>query len=116
MYRRSHARAVTAFFWRSKRATRSSSLKRRGGSSSRWVRSRWRMYRSRPLASFLLTLLVGVVVTAGCRQQMATQPSYRPFQPSSLFADGTSARALPADTVARGQLRDDAWLFTGVVN
>jgi mono/diheme cytochrome c family protein len=44
---------------------------------------------------------------------MAEQPSYRPYQPSSFFADGTSARALPADTVARGHLQDDAPLFTG---
>jgi hypothetical protein len=48
-----------------------------------------------------------------CRQQMFQQPSYRPFQPNSSFADGTSARSLPADTVARGQLRDDTLLFTG---
>ena len=59
-------------------------------------------------------LLVGFALLAGaCRQQMATQPSYRPYQPSSFFADGTSARPEPADTVARGQLRDDALLFTG---
>jgi mono/diheme cytochrome c family protein len=34
---------------------------------------------------------------------MALQPSYRPFQPG---VDGTSARAAPADTVARGQLEE----------
>jgi Cytochrome C oxidase, cbb3-type, subunit III len=53
-----------------------------------------------------------LAVTA-CTQQMAQQPSYRPFQPSELFPDGTSARARPVDTVARGQLRDDVLLFTG---
>jgi mono/diheme cytochrome c family protein len=42
---------------------------------------------------------------------MAEQPSYRTFQ----AADGaTSARALPADTVARGQLHEDGALFTGM--
>jgi mono/diheme cytochrome c family protein len=57
---------------------------------------------------------VGFALLAGaCKQQMATQPSYRPYQPSEFFADGTSARPEPADTVARGQLRDDALLFTG---
>ncbi|HEV7666192.1 MAG TPA: cytochrome c [Chloroflexota bacterium] len=44
---------------------------------------------------------------------MATQPSYRPYQPTDFFADGTSARPLPADTVARGHLEDDPLLFTG---
>ncbi len=58
-------------------------------------------------------LLVGFTLLAGACQQMATQPSYRPYQPSAFFADGTSARPEPADTVARGQLRDDALLFTG---
>ncbi len=47
---------------------------------------------------------------------MVQQPSYRPFQPSDQFADGTSARPLPADTVARGHLRDDTLLFTGSTN
>jgi mono/diheme cytochrome c family protein len=44
---------------------------------------------------------------------MGVQPSYRPYQPSELFADGTSARPIPADTVARGHLQDDTLLFTG---
>ena len=38
---------------------------------------------------------------AGCQQQMAHQPSYRPLQPSSLFADGMSARPLVPGTIAR---------------
>ena len=68
--------------------------------------------RMRPPAAF--SLLAGCALLLGaCRQQMFQQPSYRPYQPSNLFADGTSARSLPADTVARGQLRDDPLLFTG---
>jgi mono/diheme cytochrome c family protein len=53
------------------------------------------------------------LLVSACRQQMAEQPSYRPYQPSGLFADGASARPQLADTVARGQLRDDTLLFTG---
>ncbi len=61
-----------------------------------------------------LILLAGCALLLGaCKQQMFQQPSYRPYQPSSLFADGTSASRLPADTVARGQLHDDPLLFTG---
>lgn len=65
-------------------------------------------------AAGLAAMLSGFALLAGaCKQQMAQQPSYRPYQPSELFADGTSARPQPADTVARGQLRDDTLLFTG---
>jgi mono/diheme cytochrome c family protein len=50
---------------------------------------------------------------AGCQQQMAQQPHYRPLQPSDYFADGRSARPLVPGTVARGQLRQGAFLLTG---
>ena len=42
-----------------------------------------------------------VVCLAGCQQQMAQQPSYRPLEPSSLFADGSSARPLVPGTISR---------------
>ncbi len=60
-------------------------------------------------AAFVGCVLLGI----GCTQQMAVQPSYRPYRPADFFSDGTSARPLPADTVARGHLRDDTLLFTG---
>jgi mono/diheme cytochrome c family protein len=43
-----------------------------------------------------------VVFLTGCRQHMADQPSYKPYDPSSFFSDGASARPLQTDTVARG--------------
>jgi len=43
------------------------------------------------------------ILLAGCRQEMASQPSYRPLQASSFFPDGRSARPLVTGTVARGQ-------------
>jgi mono/diheme cytochrome c family protein len=46
-------------------------------------------------------LLAVLLVVAGCQQQMARQPSYRPLQPSSLFADGMSARPLVPGTIPR---------------
>jgi mono/diheme cytochrome c family protein len=61
-----------------------------------------------------LALATGwALLTLACTQKMAQEPRYRPFQPSEFFADGSSARPLPADTVARGQLRADALLYTG---
>jgi mono/diheme cytochrome c family protein len=61
------------------------------------------MSRSSPLAWFVAALAL-----TACTQKMALQPSYRPFQPSDQFADGTSARSQVPDTVARGQLVTDA--------
>jgi hypothetical protein len=50
---------------------------------------------------------------SACTQKMALQPYNRSYTPSDVFADGSSARPLPADTVARGHLQDDTLLFTG---
>jgi mono/diheme cytochrome c family protein len=42
-----------------------------------------------------------LLALAGCQQEMAHQPSYRPLQASSLFDDGLSARPLVSGTVHR---------------
>jgi mono/diheme cytochrome c family protein len=65
--------------------------------------------------SHLLLLAIGVAA-AGCRQDMHDQPKYIPLRESTFFNDGRSARALVAGTVARGQLHEDALLYTGKVN
>ncbi|MBV9327297.1 MAG: cytochrome c [Chloroflexi bacterium] len=59
-------------------------------------------------AALGLTLLL-----AGCTQKMAVQPYNRPYTASDFFSDGSSARPIPADTVARGHTQDDTLLFTG---
>ena len=58
-------------------------------------------------------LLASVVMSIACTQKMAQQPYYRLYRPSEVFADGSSARPIPADTVARGHVADDTLLFTG---
>lgn len=60
----------------------------------------------------LLALIAG---TAGCRLDMHLQPYYRPLAKSDFFADGRSAR-MPVDgTVARGDLREDTYFYTGKI-
>ncbi len=54
-----------------------------------------------------------LVCLCGCQQEMAKQPSYRPLQPSSFFADGRSARPQVPGTIARGQLQLDRAFFAG---
>jgi mono/diheme cytochrome c family protein len=58
---------------------------------------------------------LGLLLTAGCQQKMASQPSYRPLQESKFFADGQASRPLISGVVARGHLRIDAPLNTGRV-
>ena len=70
----------------------------------------------KPVRKILPALLAMIFVTAGCRIDMHVQPYYRPLTKSDFFADGRSSR-LPVDgTVARGDLRDDTYFYTGKVN
>jgi mono/diheme cytochrome c family protein len=62
-------------------------------------------------------ILCALAVTGGaCRQDMHDNPRYEPLEESTFFADGRSERPLVANTVARGQLREDEHLYTGKVN
>ena len=53
------------------------------------------------------------LLTAGCQQEMAKQPSYRPQQPSPFFRDGRADRPRVPGTVAQDQLYDDVLLYEG---
>jgi mono/diheme cytochrome c family protein len=63
--------------------------------------------------AFQAGLAVLFLLPAGCQQQMASQPSYKPLDPSTFYPDGRSARPLVAGTVPRGHLRTDVQLFAG---
>jgi mono/diheme cytochrome c family protein len=73
--------------------------------AKRRAKPRWRFGLVFPLVCLLL---------AGCQQRMAVQPHIRPDEPSTFFADGRASRPLVAGTVARGHLRTDLHLFTGM--
>ena len=65
-----------------------------------------------------LSAVVGVAAllfVAGCRQDMQDQPKIIPQRGSEFFADHRGARPQVANTVARGQLREDSYFYTGVV-
>jgi cytochrome c553 len=51
-----------------------------------------------------------------CRQDMHDAPRYDALEASTFFADGRSARMLPANTVARGTLRQDEHLYEGKID
>lgn len=57
-----------------------------------------------------------LIALTSCRQQMADQPKYLPFEASSFFSDGRSARPLPEGSVARGHLDADERFYSGKFN
>ncbi|MGA2169507.1 MAG: cytochrome c [Terracidiphilus sp.] len=59
--------------------------------------------------------LVALILVAGCRQDMQNQPKLIPQRGSDFFADHRGARPQVVNTVARGQLREDSYFYTGVV-
>jgi len=71
----------------------------------------WRM-GGKPLAFACISALLFV---AGCRQDMQDQPKIIPQRGSEFFADHRGARAQVVNTVARGQLHEDSYFYTGVI-
>src|SRR6202453_3339758 len=59
--------------------------------------------------------LAAALLAAGCRQDMQNQPKMVPQRGSEFFADQRGARPQVLDTVARGQLHEDSYFYTGVV-
>ena len=61
-----------------------------------------------------LTGLSTLLLIAGCRQDMQDQPKLIPQRGSNVFADHRGARPQVVNTVARGQLNEDSYFYTGV--
>jgi cytochrome c553 len=61
-------------------------------------------------------VVVLAVLTAGCRQDMHDAPRYEPLEASVFFSNGQASRALVANTIPRGQLREDRHLYEGIVD
>jgi mono/diheme cytochrome c family protein len=63
----------------------------------------------------LLAALSAVGLLAGCRLDMHVQPRVNPLAKSDFFPDQRGARPLIEGTVARGQLREDTYFYTGKI-
>src|SRR5271163_33863 len=74
------------------------------------------MAANRNLRKVLPALLALIAVTAACRLDMHLQPYYRTFAKSDFFADDRSARLPVEGTVARGDLREDTYFYTGKID
>ena len=58
--------------------------------------------------------LAAASLLAGCRQDMHNQPKFIPQRGTDFYADGRSSRPQVENTVARGQLHEDAYFYTGM--
>ena len=59
--------------------------------------------------------MAATLVLAGCRQDMHDQPKFFPQRGTDFYADGRSVRPQVANTVARNQLHEDGYFYTGMV-
>jgi hypothetical protein len=59
--------------------------------------------------------LAAIAVLSGCRIDMHVQPRQNPFSRSDFFADQRSERPPVEGTVARGQLHEDTYFYTGKI-
>lgn len=60
-------------------------------------------------------ILSTIILSSACRIDMHVQPRQNPLSRSDFFADQRSERPPVEGTVARGQLREDSYLYTGKV-
>jgi mono/diheme cytochrome c family protein len=60
--------------------------------------------------------MAATLVLAGCRQDMHDQPKFFPQRGTEFYADGRSVRPQVENTVARGQLRVNAYFYTGLID
>jgi len=65
---------------------------------------------------FVVPMMLSVItLTTACRIDMHVQPRQNPLSRSDFFADQRSARPPVEGTVARGQLHEDAYFYTGKI-
>jgi mono/diheme cytochrome c family protein len=60
-------------------------------------------------------VMLALLTLAGCRQDMHDQPKFKPLAMSDFYSDLRSARTPVEGTVARGELHEDTYFYTGMV-
>jgi|SRR5579859_933853 len=68
-----------------------------------------------PLWLKIFAVSVAITLTTACRIDMHVQPRQNPLSKSDFYADQRSARPLVEGTVARGELHEDAYFYTGKI-
>ena len=62
------------------------------------------------------TLSLAIAICSACRIDMHVQPRQNPLSRSEFFSDQRSERPPVEGTVARGQLHEDTYFYTGKIN
>src|ERR1700689_457512 len=57
--------------------------------------------------------VLAITLTTACRSDMQSQPRQNPLSRSDFYPDQRSERPPVEGTVARGQLHDDTYFYTG---
>ncbi|HEV3383986.1 MAG TPA: cytochrome c [Gemmata sp.] len=78
-----------------------------------WKPSDEKGFRSQMLRTLVL-LCLALTAGSGCRQKMADQPYYRPYEAAEFFEDGRSSRPLERGVIHRGQYLESDPLVTGL--
>src|SRR5438477_13213870 len=60
--------------------------------------------------------MAATLALAGCRQDMQDEPKFYPQRGTEFYADGRSVRPQVENTVARNQLHENAYFYTGLIN
>src|SRR5580698_7165848 len=116
-------RWINSFFaWR--QTIPSSRWSKRAPSWKASGRLRWWRWSINPMnrirtargCSRLFVLGLAALACAGCRQDMQNQPKFIPQRSTTFFADGRSVRPQVAHTVARGQLDENTFFLTGLID
>jgi mono/diheme cytochrome c family protein len=68
------------------------------------------MTAARPSSFAIAPIVLGLALAAAGCDNMKHQPNSRPYDPSTYFSNGASARLPPAHTVPSGPRPDDAFL------
>ena len=85
-------------------------MQRISAASSTWISN-----AALKRCSTLVLLATVLFVLSACRQDMHDQPRFKPLAKNDFFTDQRSARQPVEDTVARGQLHDDTYFYTGKI-
>jgi hypothetical protein len=56
---------------------------------------------------------LAILILAGCRQDMHDQPKFKPLAKSDFYPDLRASRLPVEGTIARGDLHEDAYFYTG---
>jgi hypothetical protein len=86
----------------------------RQGAGSREEGVERRVQKLNQLAAF--GAMAATLILAGCRQDMQDQPKFFPQRGTNFYPDGRSVRPQVENTVARNQLRENAYFYTGLIN